>query len=59
MKNNATCYLACCRPQQALCKHDQKEEEAYTKKTISTHNCRVAKELAVFEGAQSFSLSLI
>ena len=38
----------------SLCKHGQKEE-AYTKKTISTHNWRVSKELAVFEGAQSFS----
>ena len=36
------------------CKHGQKEE-AYTKKTISTHNWRVSKELAVFEGAHSFS----
>ena len=39
----------------SLCKHGQKEEEAYTKKTISTHNWRVTKELAVFEGVQSFS----
>ena len=39
----------------SLCKHSQKAEEAHTKNTISTHNWRVSKELAVFEGAQSFS----
>ena len=43
----------------SLCKHGQKEEEAYTKKTISTHNWRVSKELAVFQGAQSFSHPII
>ena len=47
------------KPLTTLCKHGQKEEEAYTKKTISTHNWRVAKELAVFEGAQSFSHPII
>ena len=43
----------------SLCKHGQKEEEAYTKKTISTHNWKVSKELAVFEGAHSFSHPII
>ena len=43
----------------SLCKHGQNEEEAYTKKTISTHSWRVSKELAVFEGAQSFSHPII
>ena len=36
-------------------KHGQKEEESYTKKTISTYNWRVTKELAIFEGAQGLS----
>ena len=49
-------YLLFCALQASasLCKHGQKKE-AYTKKTISTHNWRVSKELAVFEGAYSFS----
>ena len=38
---------------------NSQKEEAYTKKTISTHNWRVSKELAVFEDAHSFSHPII
>ena len=39
--------------------HRQKEERSYTKKTISTHNWRATKELAMFEGVQSLSRPII